>query len=62
MLARAHMLLDVLAVTGVIVAAIPIFFELQPYYLPLILVGSGIGVLALAIYLYFSTPSARPRS
>lgn len=45
---------DVAALIGVIVAAIPILFEFHPYYVPLILAGSGIAVVALAIFLSFS--------
>lgn len=52
--ARLHLLLDVTALIGVIVAAIPILVEFQPYYVPLIMVGSGVAVVAAAIFLYFS--------
>ena len=51
---RLHLLLDGTALIGVIVAAIPILFEFHPYYVPLILAGSGIAVVALAIFLSFS--------
>lgn len=44
----------VTALVGVIVTAVPIFFQLEPYYVPLILVGSGIAVIALGVFLYFS--------
>ena len=62
MLPSAHVLLDVMALIGVIVAAIPVFFEFHLYYVPLLLAGSGIGVVTLAIFLYFSAASARSRS
>jgi len=42
------------ALIGVIVTAVPIFFQIEPYYVPLILVGSGIAVIALGVFLYFS--------
>lgn len=44
----------VTALIGVIVTAVPILFQLEPYYVPLILVGSGIAVIGLAVFLYFS--------
>ena len=44
----------VMALIGVIVTAVPIIFKLEPYLLPLILVGCGIAVIALAVFLYFS--------
>ena len=44
-----------MALIGVIVTAVPIVFQqIEPYYVPLILVGSGIAVIALAVFLYFS--------
>ena len=42
------------ALFGVIVTAIPTMFHLEPYYVPLVLVGSGVAVIALAVFLYFS--------
>ena len=51
----ARLLCLVLALMGVIVTAVPIVFQLEPYYVPLILVGSGIAVIALAVFLYFSS-------
>ncbi len=50
----ARLVCLVMALMGVIVTATPIFFQLEPYYVPLILVGSGIAVIALAVFLYFS--------
>ena len=44
----------VMALIGVIVTAVPIVFQMEPYYAPLILVGCGIAVIALAVFLYFS--------
>lgn len=43
-----------MALIGVVVTAIPIVFRLEPYAIPLILVGCGIAVIALAVFLYFS--------
>jgi hypothetical protein len=31
-----------------------VVFHLEPYAAPLILVGSGVAVIALAVFLYFS--------
>ncbi len=50
----ARLVCLVMALIGVIVTAVPIVFQLEPYYVPLILVGSGIAVIALAVFLYFS--------
>ena len=50
----ARLVCLVMALFGVIVTAVPIMFQLEPYYVPLILVGSGIAVIALAVFLYFS--------
>jgi hypothetical protein len=50
----ARLVCLVMALIGVIVTAVPILFQLEPYYVPLILVGSGIAVIALAVFLYFS--------
>ena len=50
----ARLVCLVMALMGVIVTAVPIVFQLEPYYVPLILVGSGIAVIALAVFLYFS--------
>jgi hypothetical protein len=44
----------VAALVGVIVTAVPIMFRLEPYYVPLILIGSGVAVIALSAFLYFS--------
>ena len=50
----ARLVCLVMALMGVVVTAVPIGFQLEPYYVPLILVGSGIAVIALAVFLYFS--------
>ncbi len=50
----ARLVCLVMALMGVVVTAVPILFQLEPYYVPLILVGSGIAVIALAVFLYFS--------
>ena len=50
----ARLVCLVMALMGVVVTAVPIIFQLEPYYVPLILVGSGIAVIALAVFLYFS--------
>ncbi len=50
----ARLVCLLIALIGVIVTAVPIMFQLEPYYVPLILVGSGIAVIALAVFLYFS--------
>ncbi len=50
----ARLLCLVMALIGVIVTAVPIMFRLEPYAAPLILVGCGIAVIALAVFLYFS--------
>lgn len=50
----ARLITLVMALVGVIVTAVPIIFQLEPYYVPLILVGSGVAVIALAVFLYFS--------
>lgn len=51
---NARLLSLLTALVGVIVTAVPIAFHLEPYYVPLILVGSGIAVIALGVFLYFS--------
>ena len=43
-----------LAFIGVVVTAVPIAFQLESYYAPLILVGCGIAVISLAVFLYLS--------
>lgn len=43
-----------MALMGVIITAVPVLFHLEPYAVPLILVGSGVAVMALAVFLYFS--------
>jgi len=43
-----------MALMGVVITAVPVLFPLEPYAVPLILVGSGVAVIALAIFLYFS--------
>jgi len=43
-----------MALMGVIITAVPVLFLLEPYAVPLILVGSGVAVIALAVFLYFS--------
>ena len=50
----ARLVCLIMALIGVIVTAVPIIFQMEPYYVPLILVGSGIAVIALAVFLYFS--------
>lgn len=50
----ARLLCLLTALIGVVVTAIPILFEIEPYYVPLILVGSGVAVIALAVFLYLS--------
>jgi len=51
----ARLVCLIMALIGVIVTAVPIVFQqIEPYYVPLILVGSGIAVIALAVFLYFS--------
>ena len=43
-----------LAFLGCVVVAVPILFPLLTNPAPLILVGSGVAVLALALFLFFS--------
>jgi hypothetical protein len=50
----ARLVCLIMALVGVIVTAVPIIFQMEPYYVPLILVGSGVAVIALAVFLYFS--------
>ena len=50
----ARLVCLVMALVGVVVTAVPFRFQLEPYYVPLILVGSGIAVIALAAFLYYS--------
>lgn len=50
----ARLVCLLLAFIGVVVTAVPIAFQLEPYYAPLILVGCGIAVISLAVFLYFS--------
>ena len=50
----ARLLCLVMALIGVVVTAVPIALQMEPYYVPLILVGSGVAVVSLAIFLYFS--------
>jgi hypothetical protein len=50
----ARILCLVMALLGVVITAVPVVFHLEPYAAPLILVGSGVAVIALAVFLYFS--------
>ncbi len=50
----ARLLCLVMALLGVVITAVPVVFHLEPYAAPLILVGSGVAVIALAVFLYFS--------
>jgi VIT1/CCC1 family predicted Fe2+/Mn2+ transporter len=43
-----------LALVGVIITAVPVAFTLEPYAVPLILVGCGVAVIALGTFMYFS--------
>ncbi len=43
----------IMALLGVIVTAVPVVFQSE-YAAALILVGSGVAVVALAVFLYFS--------
>ena len=43
-----------MALAGTIVTALPFAFHLEPYIIPLLLVGCGTAVVALAVFLYFS--------
>ena len=49
----ARLVCLVMALLGVVVTAVPVVFQSE-YAAALILVGSGVAVVALAVFLYFS--------
>jgi len=50
----ARLLCLLIALVGVVITAVPIVFTLEPYAVPLILVGCGVAVIALGTFMYFS--------
>lgn len=50
----ARLICLIIALAGTVVTGVPFFFELGSYTVIVILLGAGISVVALALFLFFS--------